>query len=122
MVIATIGEDKGRERDGHDVDELRLKEHQGPVHEDAALVSAGQNPDEEGLKGEGSTFGEVVVELQVQHGHVWLHTLVQHQQEHWKHGVDGHVAHHEEPLVQGDRHEVADRGEHGLHGGDDEAP
>lgn len=36
-------------------------------------------------------LGEVLVELRVQHGHLGLHVLVQHQGEHRKHGVDRRV-------------------------------
>ena len=37
-------------------------------------------------------LGEVFVELWVEESHLWLHVLVQHQGEHWEHGVDGGIA------------------------------
>lgn len=37
-------------------------------------------------------LGKVFVKLWVKQCHLWLHILIQHQREHWEHGVDCSVA------------------------------
>lgn len=46
-----LGQDERCEGDGDHVHELRLEQHQSAVHEDATLIHADQNPNEEGFKG-----------------------------------------------------------------------
>ena len=47
-----LRDDQRGEGDGHDVDELPLKEVQGAVHDDAPLERADQDPEEEHLEGQ----------------------------------------------------------------------
>lgn len=37
-------------------------------------------------------LGEVFIKLWVKQCHLWLYILIQHQREHWEHGVDCSVA------------------------------
>lgn len=59
-------------------------------------------------------LGEVLVELWVEESHLRLHVLVQHQGEHWEHGVDGGITaqyrrHREKRLDQNSFHISGDK-------------
>ena len=53
-------------------------------------------------------------------GQVLVDVTVQHEREDGRHGVHRRVPRHEPALVQADGREVEDRGEHGLHDGNDQ--
>lgn len=37
-------------------------------------------------------LGKVFIKLRVKQCHLWLYILIQHQREHWEHGVDCSIA------------------------------
>jgi hypothetical protein len=66
------------------------------------LVDALPHPDQEGFYVELAAFLQGLVQLRVLFGFVLVDVLVEHDAEYWEHCVDGRVAQHQVPVVDGD--------------------
>ena len=65
-----LGQDEGGEADGHDVDELLLKQQQRSKYYDATLVDRDKHPDEERFVAQTSSLHQFLVKLRVGDGDI----------------------------------------------------
>lgn len=94
-----LRENDGRKGDGHHVDKLVVKEQNAAVHNHRALVDGDEDPNEEGLVGQGTALHQLVQLRKLEH-EPRCDVLVEDNAKDGKHRVEGGIADHEEALIE----------------------
>ena len=66
-------------------------------------------------------LGQLPIKLRIRQREILIQIAIEHERKHRRHSVYRGVADHEPTLVQRDRRKIEDRGEDGLHDGNDES-
>jgi hypothetical protein len=67
-----------------------------------------------------ANLGQFLIKLRIRQREILIQIAIKHERKHRRHSVYRGVANHEPTLVQRDRRKIEDRGEDGLHDGNDE--